>query len=140
MLGLCLNYRGAGRCFSAVDARGEGRLRWFGLTYGDAGLFTRRSSYEAVGGFRPVALFEDVELIGRLRRHGRLMDLPFPLEASSRRFQGRLWRTWLRWISLQALYLLGVSPDRLARWYGRSAGLPPAVGRARASEMDSEDP
>jgi hypothetical protein len=37
-------------------------IRFIGLYYGDSGIFVRRSIYEAVGGFRPIPLFEDLDL------------------------------------------------------------------------------
>lgn len=94
------------------------RLRWLGLTYGDAGLFVRRSAYQAIGGFRPYRLFEDLDLLHRLRPQGRCVHLDCPVTTSSRRFDGKSFaRVWAQWIGLQSLYWLGVSPDRLARWY-----------------------
>lgn len=94
------------------------RLRMLGLSYGDSGIFVRRSVYDQIGGFRPHPLFEDVDLINRLKRHGRFVNLDCPITTSSRRFEGRNYlRTWTNWITLQVLYWLGVSPNRLARWY-----------------------
>ncbi len=94
------------------------KLRTLGLSYGDAGIFIRRTVYESIGGMRPVALFEDLDLVRRLRRAGRFVRLECPLVTSSRRFEGRnCARVWSVWIALQLLYWLGVSPDRLARWY-----------------------
>src|SRR5579884_4018302 len=47
------------------------RLRYLGLAYGDSGIFVRREAYDAIGGFRPYPLFEDLDFIRRLRRYGR---------------------------------------------------------------------
>ena len=94
------------------------KLRWLGLSYGDAGIFVRRTAYEAIGGLRPYGLFEDLDLVRRLSSRGRFVHLDCPLTTSSRRFEGqRSARVWTRWIALQALYWLGVSPNLLARWY-----------------------
>jgi len=44
--------------------------------------------------------------------------VPAEVVASSRRFEGRSYTlTLARWVSLQLLYWLGVSPERLARLY-----------------------
>ena len=43
-------------------------LRWLGLSYGDAGIFIKRSSYEAIGGCRRFPLFEDLDLVRRMKR------------------------------------------------------------------------
>jgi len=56
--------------------------------------------------------------VRRLRRLGRLVRVPAEVVASSRRFEGRSYTlTLARWVSLQLLYWLGVSPERLARLY-----------------------
>ncbi|MBS1871638.1 MAG: TIGR04283 family arsenosugar biosynthesis glycosyltransferase [Acidobacteria bacterium] len=93
-------------------------LRLLGLSYGDAGIFVRREAYEAAGGFRPYPLFEDLDLIRRLKRRGRFAHLDCTLAASSRRFEHRNFGVvWANWIALQVLFWAGVSPYVLARWY-----------------------
>lgn len=93
-------------------------LRWLGLSYGDAGIFIRRSVYDAMGGCRPYPLFEDLDLVRRMKRHGRFVHLDARIFTSARRFTGsRYARVWALWIALQVLYWAGVSPYRLARWY-----------------------
>jgi rSAM/selenodomain-associated transferase 2 len=90
-----------------------------GWVYGDSGLCVRRSAYDAVGGFRELALFEDLDLARRLRRHGRVAQIPSAeLTISPRRWEreGRLRRTLKNW-ALTALWLAGVDADRLARFY-----------------------
>jgi hypothetical protein len=64
-------------------------LNRFGLCYGDAALFVRRRDYEAVGGFRTFPLFEDLDLVSRLRGRGRFVGIPCTVELSSRCFEGR---------------------------------------------------
>lgn len=94
------------------------RERLFGLVYGDQGLLVSRSLFEEVGGYPDLPLMEDVEMIRRLRRAGRVRPLPVPLPTSPRRYEeaGR-WRGWLRNTFLIFLYRLGVPPRRLARFY-----------------------
>jgi rSAM/selenodomain-associated transferase 2 len=93
-------------------------LRWLNLCYGDSGIFVRRATYENIGGFRPFALFEDLDLLKRLRRAGRFVHLRTRIVTSSRRFENRNFGLiWLHWTALQVLYWGGVSPDLLARWY-----------------------
>src|SRR5215468_94765 len=46
------------------------RCRVLALPYGDQGLLIARQLYDMVGGFRPLPLMEDVDLVRRLgRRH-----------------------------------------------------------------------
>jgi rSAM/selenodomain-associated transferase 2 len=93
-------------------------LRFLGLCYGDSGIFIRRAVYERIGGFRPLALFEDLDLLRRLRRAGHFAHVPERIRTSSRRFEQRNFAiVWLHWTTLQVLYWFGVSPNLLARWY-----------------------
>jgi rSAM/selenodomain-associated transferase 2 len=93
-------------------------LRILGLSYGDSGIFIRREAYDRIGGFRALALFEDVDLLRRLRGAGRFVHLPCKILTSSRRFERRNFALiWLHWTALQVLYWCGISPNWLARWY-----------------------
>jgi len=88
------------------------------LPYGDQALFVRRAAFEAVGGFPPQPIMEDVELARRLWRRGRIVTVPSEVRVSGRRFLSRPLRTVLAMRALPWLYRAGVSPDRLARLYG----------------------
>ena len=87
------------------------------MCYGDSGFFIRREVFEAVGGFRDYPIFEDCDLYRRMRSHGRFVRLEESATTSSRRFEGRFFRTLALWIFLQVLYWLGVSPRRLGDLY-----------------------
>ena len=94
------------------------RLRLLGLCYGDSGIFVRREAYRRLGGFRPFPIFEDLDLVRRLRKAGRVAHLSAAVTTSSRRFEGRSFAlTFARWSSLQVLYWLGVHPETLGRMY-----------------------
>jgi rSAM/selenodomain-associated transferase 2 len=93
-------------------------LHWLGLCYGDSAIFVRREVYERLGGFRPFPIFEDLDLVRRLKKQGRFIRLRSPVVTSSRRFEGHSFTlTFARWMVLQLLYWLGVKPCRLARLY-----------------------
>ena len=93
-------------------------LRWLNLCYGDSGIFVRRTVYDAIGGFRPFAIFEDLDLLKRLRKAGRFVHLNTRIVTSSRRFENRNFAVmWAHWTVLQILYWAGVHPNVLARWY-----------------------
>jgi rSAM/selenodomain-associated transferase 2 len=121
--------------FSRWLTRSYARLRSIGLYYGDSGIFVRRSVYQALGGFRPMALMEDVDFVRRLERFGQTCCIKDPpLITSSRRFERRPPLQMLRiWIRLHVLLWLGVSPDQLARIYAAQAPRPETVGTAESS-------
>ena len=116
------------------------RVRWFNLPYGDQGLFVRRTAFEALRGYPPLAIMEDVEFVRRLRQHGRLYYSQRPLPTSARRWQSDGWirRTLTNWGTFVA-YSAGISPPLLVRWYERRhadavavlARDPQSVGKTR---------
>ena len=63
---------------------------------------------------------EDVDLIHRLRRQGRIAIAPVPVITSSRRWQRYgVWRTSLINQCILAGYLAGIPVNRLAQWYDK---------------------
>jgi rSAM/selenodomain-associated transferase 2 len=94
------------------------RCRVLALPYGDQGLVISRSLYDAVGGFAPLPLMEDVDLARRLGRR-RLTRIGARCVASARRYRhdGYLRRPLCNLMCL-SLYFAGVPPARLARLYG----------------------
>jgi rSAM/selenodomain-associated transferase 2 len=99
------------------------RLHLLGLAYGDSGFFVRRAAYERAGGFRPLPIFEDLDLLRALWKQGRFVQADAFVVTSSRRFEGRSFAlTFARWSLLQTLYWLGVSPHALARLYAHVRG------------------
>lgn len=93
------------------------RCRWLALPYGDQGLLIPRALYDAVGGFRPLPLMEDVDLVRRLGR-ARLVALDAALPTSAARFRRDGWRRRsARNLGLLALWLVGVPTRWLAKLY-----------------------
>lgn len=94
------------------------QLRRVGLCYGDSAIFVRREAYEQSGGFNAFPIFEDLDLLRRLKKIGKFAQLPATVVTSSRRFENRSFVvTFIRWLALQLLYWLGVNPRRLAAFY-----------------------
>jgi hypothetical protein len=123
--------RTAGGCFTAqIDSSAVGmrliafginlRTRLFRLPYGDQALFVRRSVFEAMGGYTRLVIMEDVDFVKRLRRHGRLAVLTARAITSDRRWVANgVLRTTLVNYTAATLYALGVSPERIRRFYDR---------------------
>jgi rSAM/selenodomain-associated transferase 2 len=94
------------------------RVRFFKLPYGDQGLFVRREAFAALGGYREIALMEDVEFVRRLVNAGRVVEIPRTITTSARRWRRDGWfRRSARNLTLLSLYFCGVPPRILARWY-----------------------
>lgn len=96
------------------------RSRWLQRPYGDQGLLIQRQLYERVGGYRPLALMEDLDLVERLSQVAPLRSLNCALLTSAERWQKRsvLVQAWrnarLRWLWRQ-----GRSTEQLLRLYRR---------------------
>ncbi|MBI4519312.1 MAG: TIGR04283 family arsenosugar biosynthesis glycosyltransferase [Gemmatimonadetes bacterium] len=109
---------GDGWFWRTIETGQRLRERLTGLRYGDQGLILSRQLFELAGGYPEVPLFEDVEILRRIRRLGKVITLPAALLTSPRRYEREgHWRGWLRHVALISLYLAGVPPDRLAPWY-----------------------
>jgi rSAM/selenodomain-associated transferase 2 len=107
-----------GLWFRAVERAAHLRWSWFGLAYGDQGLLLRRSLYDATGGYPDSRIMEDVALARRIARVARIEHFRHPIVVDPRRWtrEGRVLGP-ARNTALLLLFLLGVEPDRLARWY-----------------------
>lgn len=94
------------------------RSRLFRVFTGDQAYFIRTSSFQAIGGYPDQPLMEDVEIIARLRRVGRVVLLPLAVTTSARRHEhiGLLRSVFFMWY-LRMLYHFGTSPARLQRMY-----------------------
>jgi rSAM/selenodomain-associated transferase 2 len=96
------------------------RSRWLKLPFGDQGIFCRREAYERAGGFRELPICDDLDLVRRLRRTGRVVIRPEKTVTSARRYLARgaarqVLRTWRVLFG----YFARVDPRRLERWYNR---------------------
>lgn len=97
------------------------RCRRLGLPYGDQGLLIARDFYRVLGGFRPLALMEDVALVRRIGRR-RLVALGATALTSARRYrrEGFVMRPARNLLCL-GLYFLGLPPRLIARIYARAS-------------------
>jgi rSAM/selenodomain-associated transferase 2 len=112
-----LRFDGADR-FSRVLGAWYALQRRAGVYYGDSAIWLRLSEFERVGGFRPLPIMEDYDLVRRLERAGQTACLPGPAVTSARRWQRLgLPRTIASWVLIRWLFIAGASPTRLARLY-----------------------
>ncbi len=115
-----------------------------GIATGDQAIFVHRQAFEAVGGFPPIALMEDIALSRLLkRRFGRPACVGSPVVTSSRRWErdGVIRTVLLMW-GLRLAYFLGADPERLAARYRGGAPTERALPgpRAQHAERDSGSP
>jgi rSAM/selenodomain-associated transferase 2 len=95
------------------------RSRMSRVATGDQGIFVRRGVFAELGGYPDIPLMEDVAFSRALKRRGAVACLRSRVITSARRWEKEgIWRTILRMWLLKLLYLVGVSPVRLKRYYG----------------------
>jgi hypothetical protein len=98
------------------------RTRLTRIPFGDQAIFMRRSFFDELGGYRDIPVMEDVEIMKRIRKRGdNIIIIPQQVMTSARRYEeeGIVSCTLRNWM-LQILYALGVSPERLERFYRSS--------------------
>ncbi len=112
-----LAYRSDERMAKVIAARANRRARWLGLPYGDQGLLIPRKLYDEVGGYDDIPLMEDVRIVQAIGRK-RLVLLSAEARTSAAKYERDGWRkrSW-RNAALITRYLLGTSPEKLAREY-----------------------
>ena len=113
-----LQIEGAGLGLTLLQAGVALRSSWLQRPYGDQGLLLRRDHYLAAGGFRPLPLMEDLDLVERLAGRLRLRCLGPGLLVAGRRWRrlgllGCLWQNW----RLRRAWHKGVGAEALAQRY-----------------------
>jgi hypothetical protein len=114
----------AGPAFRGLERLVNWRSRALQLPYGDQALFVRAELFARLGGYAELPIMEDYELVGRLKRQGRIALAAGPVRTSARRWRVKgLAATTLVNQAMLLGYHLGVDPARLAAWYrGRPLG------------------
>jgi uncharacterized protein len=96
------------------------RSRHLQMPYGDQAIFLKAATFRHLGGFAPLPIMEDFELIKRLQKLGRIAIAPAAVTTSGRRWQklGILKTTLINQLAIAAYYL-GIAPDRISKLYRR---------------------
>ena len=115
-----LSVRDASWGLKWIAATSNARARYLRMPYGDQALFVRRSAFEKLGGFPEIPFMEDVALVRKLKRLGKLVRVNETVTTGARHWQqlGSVRTTLLNW-SMVTLYLLGVPAARLEPYYRR---------------------
>ncbi len=94
------------------------RCALFRFPYGDQGLLIPRELYNSIGGYRPLPLMEDVDLVRRLgRKRLKMMRTKAVTSAHRYKSEGYIPRV-ARNAACLSLYYLRVPPATIVRLYG----------------------
>ncbi len=105
--------------YRIIERAASYRSRLTRIPYGDQAIFIRKDIFDGLGGFREFPIMEDVELMRSIKNIGhRIFIIATKVKTSSRRWEreGIIYCTVRNWM-LVTLYLLGVRPDTLVRFY-----------------------
>jgi len=107
------------KAFRAIELIASTRSRLTRIPYGDQAIFFKKRFFDHIGGYRDIPIMEDVELMQRVKKAGKKIKfISRKVQTDSRRWEkeGIVYCTLRNW-SLRTLYLLGVSPEKLKKFY-----------------------
>jgi len=94
------------------------RSRLTRIATGDQAIFVRRGIFDAINGFPEIPILEGIAFCRNLKKMGKVACLRTQVVTSARRWQkDGVGRTILKMWVLKFLFLIGVSPFRLKRFY-----------------------
>jgi len=93
------------------------RCAVFSLPYGDQGLLISTEFYRRIGGYNPLPLMEDVDIISRIGRKHLILLNACALTSFSRYRKDGYFRRIFRNLTCLTLYFLGVSPAKILQHY-----------------------
>lgn len=90
-----------------------------GIFYGDNGIFVLKKVFDQLGGFKEIPIMEDYDFSKRLNKEFKTYKIKNPkiIVSARRHIKSGFLKTRLQWIFIKKLFLLGVSPHLLAKWY-----------------------
>lgn len=96
------------------------RAQYLGMPFGDQAIFVERETYFKSGGFSEIPIFEDVDLVRKLKKCGvKIHTSKEKITTSSRRWQSEgIFKTTMRNWYLQILYFIfKLDPHYLKKYY-----------------------
>jgi rSAM/selenodomain-associated transferase 2 len=108
--------------FKVIGRLASWRSRLSRIPFGDQAIFIRKEYFNRIGGYKEIPLMEDLELMRRIKKSGDKIRIFYEqVMTSPRRWEkeGVIYCTLRNW-TLQVLYLLGISPHKLAIFYKSS--------------------
>ena len=107
--------------YRIIEKVATARSRITRLPYGDQAFFVRKDYFHRIGGFAKIPIMEDVELMRRIKKRGdAIRIIEKRVQTDPRRWErdGLVYSTLRNWV-LMSLYLMGVSPHKLVKYYER---------------------
>lgn len=107
------------RIFRLIERAASIRSRLTRIPYGDQAIFLKKSFFDQIGSFKDIPIMEDVELMQRVKKAGKKIKfIPRKVRTAARRWEkeGIVYCTLRNW-TLIVLYLLGVAPEKLNKFY-----------------------
>lgn len=99
------------------------RSKYFGLAYGDQGIFVRKEVFRKLKGFAPIPICEDLDFYHRMKKKGPVIHLKEKAHTSPRRWiQEGIFFTTARNILIAVLFSLDFPPRILTKWYPLGRG------------------
>ena len=105
--------------YRIIENVANARSRITRLPYGDQAIFLRSDYFHMMGGFSRIPIMEDVDIMRRIKKRGDAIQIiDKRVQTDPRRWEkeGMVYGTFRNWV-LMVLYLMGVSPHKLARSY-----------------------
>jgi rSAM/selenodomain-associated transferase 2 len=105
--------------FKLIARAASWRYRLTRLPYGDQAIFMPQEYLFRIGGFAEIPIMEDLDLMRRIKkRKDKIYISKERVKTSARRWEKEgiiycVLRTWI----LASLYCLGMSPDKLVKYY-----------------------
>jgi len=117
--GFIMRFTPTNRLLNIIAGGTSLRSRITRIPRGDQAQFFRKEYFHKIGGYQEIPLFEDVEIMKRIRKQGDNITLiNTPVQTSSRRYkkEGIIRRTLKNWLII-TLYTLGMKPQKLVGLY-----------------------
>lgn len=99
-----------------LNDKGQAERKIF---YGDNGIFVKKEVFKKMGGFKEISIMEDYDFSIRMLAKYKvcLIKEPKLVVDTRRHIKDGFLRTRLKWMLIKRLYLMGISPQKLAAWY-----------------------
>jgi rSAM/selenodomain-associated transferase 2 len=107
------------KIFRLIEQAASIRSRLTRIPYGDQAIFLQKRFFDHIGGYKDIPIMEDVELMQRVRKADKKIKfISRKVQTAPRRWEkeGVVYCTLRNW-SIRTLYLLGVPPEKLKKFY-----------------------